>query len=483
MASSPKAAPATGANATPAAAAEGFKGRDDFRREKQLQEARMAGTADAEVDVNTGKMINPHNPQFITKAPWYLEQNQGPSLAHQHAWNLKQHDSKDTYTRGTKGDLKTKFVKGACENCGSTTHTRKDCFERPRKKGAKWTGRNLASDDYVEDLDMDYDAKHDRWRGYDPSECMEVIKNADEVEEARKKKAEAEVSKRLAEKKATRQRRREAIERKRAAKKAKLAEGGDDNAAESDIDSAGDTDSESEGEDEALDEEGVKVKDFDVHGAVTDAKDTRTRTTSRNLRIREDTAKYLLNLDPNSAYYDPKSRSMREDPFAKGAAGDALYAGDNFVRETGQAGEMIQQRAFAWEAYKEGINVHDVANPTLAAHMFKEYKSRSKDVHSEEKKKVLEKYGGEEHLHIPDNVLNAERETYVEYDPVDGTVVKGTERALRKSKYLEDEHELNHSSVWGSWFDIAKGKWGYKCCKQTLRNAYCTALPSEASKT
>ena len=34
----------------------------------------------------------------------------------------------------------------------------------------------------------------------------------------------------------------------------------------------------------------------------------------RNLRIREDTAKYLLNLDPSSAHYDPKSRSMREDP-------------------------------------------------------------------------------------------------------------------------------------------------------------------------
>lgn len=28
----------------------------------------------------------------------------------------------------------------------------------------------------------------------------------------------------------------------------------------------------------------------------------------RNLRIREDTAKYLLNLDVNSAHYDPKSR-------------------------------------------------------------------------------------------------------------------------------------------------------------------------------
>lgn len=47
----------------------------------------------------------------------------------------------------------------------------------------------------------------------------------------------------------------------------------------------------------------------------------RVRTTAggstgsvRNLRIREDTAKYLLNLDASSAHYDPKSRSMREDP-------------------------------------------------------------------------------------------------------------------------------------------------------------------------
>jgi len=29
---------------------------------------------------------------------------------------------------------------------------------------------------------------------------------------------------------------------------------------------------------------------------------------TRNLRIREDQANYLLNLDVNSAYFDPKSR-------------------------------------------------------------------------------------------------------------------------------------------------------------------------------
>jgi pre-mRNA-processing factor SLU7 len=30
--------------------------------------------------------------------------------------------------------------------------------------------------------------------------------------------------------------------------------------------------------------------------------------------IREDTAKYLRNLDESSAFYDPKTRSMRENP-------------------------------------------------------------------------------------------------------------------------------------------------------------------------
>lgn len=43
--------------------------------------------------------------------------------------------------------------------------------------------------------------------------------------------------------------------------------------------------------------------------------DSKQRITVRNLRIREDTAKYLRNLDPNSAYYDPKTRSMRDNPY------------------------------------------------------------------------------------------------------------------------------------------------------------------------
>ena len=52
----------------------------------------------------------------------------------------------------------------------------------------------------------------------------------------------------------------------------------------------------------------------------------------RNLRIREDTAKYLRNLNPNSAYYDPKTRSMRDNPNPDLNIEDAAFLGDNFIR-------------------------------------------------------------------------------------------------------------------------------------------------------
>lgn len=39
-----------------------------FLQLPQLRKARAAGTAAPETDEFTGKMINPHNPEFITKA-------------------------------------------------------------------------------------------------------------------------------------------------------------------------------------------------------------------------------------------------------------------------------------------------------------------------------------------------------------------------------------------------------------------------------
>lgn len=74
--------------------------------------------------------------------------------------------------------------------------------------------------------------------------------------------------------------------------------------------------------------------DADMAGVEVDM-DSRTRITVRNLRIREDTAKYLYNLAENAPHYDPKSRSMRENPF-EGLPGKekeaAKFAGENFIR-------------------------------------------------------------------------------------------------------------------------------------------------------
>ena len=53
--------------------------------------------------------------------------------------------------------------------------------------------------------------------------------------------------------------------------------------------------------------------------------------------------------------------------------------------------------------------------------------------------------------------------------------------ALPKSKYEEDVYINNHTSVWGSWWK--DHQWGYKCCKQVIRNSYCTgAAGIEASE-
>ena len=75
--------------------------------------------------------------------------------------------------------------------------------------------------------------------------------------------------------------------------------------------------------------------------------DPKTRTTVRNLRIREDTAKYLYNLDPNSAYYDPKTRSMRENPFQNSSKESlqAKFAGDNFVRKGGDVKDFARSQS------------------------------------------------------------------------------------------------------------------------------------------
>lgn len=207
-------------------------------------------------------------------------------------------------------------------------------------------------------------------------------------------------------------------------------------------------------------------------GAAPVAKvDPRTRTTIRNLRIREDTAKYLRNLDINSAYYDPKTRSMRGNPYPNANPEEQVYAGDNFVRQTGDAQEFNDLQCYSWEAYEKGQDIHMQSAPSQAELLHKEFTTKKDILRDKLKSSIVEKYGGEEHLQAPPKeLLLAQTEHYVEYSR-DGKIVKGQEKAIAKSKYEEDVLINNHTSAWGSYWE--EGQWGYACCHAVVKNSYC----------
>ncbi|KAJ5078489.1 pre-mRNA-splicing factor slu7 [Anaeramoeba ignava] len=171
--------------------------REDFHKQKELEQARKDGTAAPEKDED-GAEINPHIPQYIAQAPWYLSSGR-PSLRHQRLNKPQQTGvSLDQwYKRGKTTTQATKYRKGACENCGAMTHSTKDCTERPRKRGAKWTGSDIKPDEYLQAFDLDYDSKRDRWNGYDPKYHSEVIRKFELLEDERKKIREKELKEKV----------------------------------------------------------------------------------------------------------------------------------------------------------------------------------------------------------------------------------------------------------------------------------------------
>ncbi|XP_025095719.1 pre-mRNA-splicing factor SLU7-like isoform X1 [Pomacea canaliculata] len=406
--------------------------REDWKKMKELEEARKAGTAPAMTD-EEGKDINPHIPQYIMQAPWYIGAKT-PTLRHQRPQNEKQKkfDGLNVEVKkGVKeGPVARKWRKGACENCGAMGHNKKECFEPLRRRMAKYTGEKIAPDDIIpHQLNYDFEGKRDIWNGFDSVELTrQIFDDYSKLEEAKQALKEADLEEKFLRK--------------------------------------------ANNEEKEGDDEDKYAEDMDMPGQKFE---TKQRITVRNLRIREDTAKYLFNLDLNSAHYDPKTRSMRDNPL-QGSRKDAIietqYIGDNFVRLSGDAEEFARKQLFAWEAYEKGTDVHLQADPTKLELLHKEFLQRRDTFKQTAKDSVLDRYGGHEHLEAPPKqLLLAQTEDYVEYSR-HGTVIKGQEKAAVKSRYEEDVYPNNHQSVWGSfWRD---GRWGYKCCHSLVKESYCT---------
>ena len=349
--------------------------REDLKKQKLLDEARKAGKAPALVD-EEGHAINPHIPEYIVKAPWYLNTGQ-PSLKHQRKTSKGKEPSAEAHQ--IKGiiqtdDQPTKFRKGACENCGSMTHKTKDCLERPRKVGAKHKPVDIKPDEFIIEGPQDFDGKRDRWAGFDHTEYDKVIEKHKEIELERQRLKETETESDL---------------RK--------------NLEQDEVDE--------EKYAEAVDMPGQKL-------------DTKTRMTVRNLRIREDTAKYLRNLDPDSAYYDPKTRSMRENPNQDVELEKLTYAGDNFVRISGDATKVTDIQVFAWQAYERGEDISLQANPSVLEKMYKEHTEKKEKEKRKLAEALLNRYGDQDEVQQDhEEALLEESDVYIEYTP-SGKVAK-----------------------------------------------------------
>lgn len=373
-----------------------------------------------------GKVPNEYIPSFITKKPFYVDDSTSDAdyLEHQRLQNsdAKRRDAQ-WYDRGKKlGPAATKFRKGACENCGAMTHKTKDCLSRPRKAGAKWTGRDIQADEVVQDVKMGWDAKRDRWNGYDAAEYRNVIEEYNQLEEMKKAMGGDTT----------------------AGAQKKLTEGGGDD-----------------------DEDGDRYEEETDMGR-------KQATATRNLRLREDTAKYLLDLDLDSAKYDPKTRTM-VDSGATGTAAAELVAEENFMRASGDATEFERAQKYAWETQERGDKnkLHLQANPTSGEYFRRKEKEEAEAKKLAQRKALQELYGGQDDVQKPaghEAVAVVESERFVEYD--ERGRIKGAPKQKAKSSYPEDVRINNHTSTWGSWW--RDFKWGYSCCYSTVKNSYCT---------
>eukprot|EP01017_Pseudomicrothorax_dubius_P033238 TRINITY_DN4434_c0_g1_i4.p1 TRINITY_DN4434_c0_g1~~TRINITY_DN4434_c0_g1_i4.p1 ORF type:complete len:387 (-),score=121.76 TRINITY_DN4434_c0_g1_i4:40-1200(-) len=223
-------------------------------------------------------------------------------------------------------------------------------------------------------------------------------------------------------------------------------------------------------------EDDYKDQAFDNDAPIAN-RDPRTKTTIRNLRIREDTAKYLLNLDDQSAYYDGKSRSMRENPNPHLPMDKQMFKGDNQLRFTGETMNLLEQERFVWENVDKNLNqdvLNTIALPTATEVIHKKTKENLSKELEEKKKKLFSMYGGEQHLEETEAMLLAQTDRYVEFT-LDGRVKMTPAdgyKAVNKSKYEEDVYVNDHTSVWGSWWSKELG-WGFACCHSTKRDSRC----------
>lgn len=114
--------------------------------------------------------------------------------------SLNQKEGNIQYDSNFLGKKIAKYVIGACENCGMQDHKKKDCYERPRKIGAKYTNiisqpnyniiqKSNNSENKNNDKKLKWDEINDTWKNYDSTEQIKILMEYQKIEEEKIKNA------------------------------------------------------------------------------------------------------------------------------------------------------------------------------------------------------------------------------------------------------------------------------------------------------
>ncbi|SCU85797.1 LANO_0C05424g1_1 [Lachancea nothofagi CBS 11611] len=296
---------------------------------------------------------NAHIPKYIKDQPWFYKnltasaEEDSDYLAHHRRSNRPDNDldidnnSEPKVGRGIQDEYErvstTKSLKGprfdrdSCSNCGILGHHAKDCLEAPRKRRARFSTSETAQVERRKDSGYSWDAKKDRWYGYEGEDNDAVLrKKQDQFQTRLDKSIEAD---------------------------------------------AVDTDEEIELAALGLYKEettGIVVQD--------DAQGSKLRA---SVRLREDRAAYLNDINSETLNYDPKSRLYKTDDL-----GEIDSESKMFHRHlTGESLELSKLNRFAREqTLKSGIKdeIEDaakmkhvlVANPTKYELLMKQDQSK-----------------------------------------------------------------------------------------------------------
>ncbi|CAB4255728.1 similar to Saccharomyces cerevisiae YDR088C SLU7 RNA splicing factor, required for ATP- independent portion of 2nd catalytic step of spliceosomal RNA splicing [Maudiozyma barnettii] len=294
------------------------------------------------------KKENEHLPRYIKNKPWYNDTDKSDDYLSHHRQSQKEgnlldiennNEAKyglgihDTFMPNNKVmSNERKKGKPTCTNCGSFDHTKKDCMERPRKVQQTKSIPNYipTNGNVMNDKEMDWDARKDRWFGYSGKEYNDT-----------------------------------------------LAKWEQNKSRQGNINNQRDTNEEYDTDEE------VELAKLQLGNYKSTKEDQNKEKGSTAIRIREDKAAYLNDLNSETTNYDPKSRLYKNDNL-----GSIDEKSKMFRRHlTGEGLEFDELNQMARSnARKEGIrdevkNVKKIehvliANPTKYEQMMKNEKSQ-----------------------------------------------------------------------------------------------------------